>query len=186
MRRLNLTGFVFESGVIVIAPAGTSAHGKSLWKCKCFCEKEFVALGSELRSGHTMSCGCYSRSGTFVTKHGHRSVTKGSNTQSPLYTLWMNLRARCQNLTHPKYEDYGGRGITFSPEWDDFKIFLHDLESTIGPKPPLVENYERFWSIDRINNDGNYEIGNIRWATPVEQANNRRWRRWHKRPSLTC
>jgi hypothetical protein len=174
MKRLNLTGKTLDSGVVVLTPAGISAHGKSQWKCKCFCGKEFVALGSELLSGHTMSCGCYSRSGTFVTKHGHRSVTKGSNKQSPIYTLWMNVRARCTNPTHPHYENYGGRGILFNPEWNDFPTFLQDIESTIGPKPPLVEGYERYWSIDRINNDGNYEKSNIRWANPTEQRLNQR------------
>ena len=86
----------------------------------------------------------------------------------------MNVRARCTNPTHPHYENYGGRGILFNPEWNDFPTFLQDIESTIGPKPPLVEGYERYWSIDRINNDGNYEKSNIRWANPTEQRLNQR------------
>lgn len=183
MRRLNLVGTAFDSGVTVVAPAGISIHGKSLWKCTCVCGKEFIALGSELRSGHTMSCGCYSRSGTFVTKHGHRSITKGSNEQSPMYTLWINLRERCSNPNHPRFEDYGGRGITYPSLWDDFKTFRKDIEISIGPKPPLAEGYERYWSIDRINNDKSYAVDNIRWANPVTQNNNRRKRRWWKRPT---
>jgi hypothetical protein len=191
MRKLNLAGQTLQSGVIVLAPAGVSIHGKSQWKCKCFCDKEFIALGSELRSGHTMSCGCYSRSGTFVTKHGHRSVTKGSNQQSPMYTLWMNLRARCKNPSHTHYADYGGRGISYPESWDSFETFLQEIDTAIGPKPPIPQdavfnssgtNYERYWSIDRINNDGNYELSNIRWATPHEQKTNQRGRRWKKKP----
>jgi hypothetical protein len=177
MRKLNLTGTTLDSGVIVIAPAGISIHGKSQWKCECFCGNEFIALGSELRSGHTMSCGCYSRSGTFVTKHGHRSVTKGSNRQSPMYTLWINLRARC--TSDP---DYVERGISYPESWDSFETFLQEIETAIGPKPPVVFGYERYWSIDRINNDGNYEIGNVRWANPTEQKLNQRPRRWWKKP----
>jgi len=182
MRKLNLAGQTLQSGVIVLAPAGVSIHGKSQWKCKCFCDKEFIALGSELRSGHTMSCGCYSRSGTFVTKHGHRSITKGSNQQSPMYTLWINLRDRCSNPQHPRFEDYGGRGIFYPESWNSFETFLQEVEIAIGPKPPLVFGYERFWSIDRINNDQSYAVDNIRWASPITQNNNRRQRRWHKRP----
>ena len=182
MRKLNLTGTTLESGVVVVASAGVSIHGKSQWKCECFCGNEFVALGSELRSGHTMSCGCYSRSGTFVTKHGHRSV-KGSNKQSPLYTMWINIRERCSNPKHPRFEDYGQRGISYPKTWDSFETFLQEIETSIGPKPPIVEGYERYWSIDRINNDKSYAIDNIRWANPITQNNNRRQRRWWKRPT---
>lgn len=183
MRKLNLTGTAFESGVVVVAPAGVSIHGKSQWKCECFCGNEFVALGSELRSGHTRSCGCYSRSGTFVTKHGHRSVTKGSNQPSPMYTLWINIKSRCFNPEHPHYADYGGRGITLCSQWtSSFETFLTDVVNAIGEKPPLVKSYKRYWSIDRINNSGNYEPENIRWANPHEQKTNQRPRRWRKRP----
>jgi len=178
MKRLSLTGFILDTGVIVLAPAGISAHGKSQWRCKCFCNKEFVALGSELRSGHTMSCGCYSRSGTFVTKHGHRSVSKGSNKQSPMYTLLVNIKALC--LRDP---DYAGRGIMICPKWEtSFETFLADISSVLGEKPPAVENGKRYWSLDRINNEGNYEIGNVRWASPIQQNNNRRQQRWWKKP----
>src|SRR5208337_1107938 len=180
MKRLSLTGQTLQSGVHVLSPAGVSIHGKSQWNCVCPCGKGFIALGSELRNNHTRSCGCYSRSGTFVTKHGHRSVTKGSNQQSPTYTLWMNLRERCSNPAHPHYGDYGGRGISYPKSWNSFESFLQDVELTIGPKPPLAKGYERFWSIDRINNDKSYAVDNIRWANPITQANNRRQRRWWK------
>jgi hypothetical protein len=182
MKRMNLTGQTLQSGVHVVSPAGVSIHGKSQWNCVCPCGKDFIALGSELRSNHTRSCGCYSRSGTFVTKHGHRSVTKGSNQQSPMYTLWMNLRERCSNPQHPHFQDYGGREISYPKSWDSFESFLQDVELTIGPKPPTVKGDERYWSIDRINNDKSYAVDNIRWANPITQANNRRQRRWWKRP----
>ncbi len=182
MRRLNLAGQTLKSGVIVTSSAGVSIHGKTQWNCVCPCGKGFIALGSELRNNHTRSCGCYSRSGTFVTKHGHRSVTKGSNKQSPMYTLWMNLRERCSNPTHPRFEDYGGRGISYPESWDSFENFLQAIESSIGTIPPLVKGYERYWSIDRIENDKSYSVTNIRWANPITQNNNRRHRRWWKRP----
>jgi hypothetical protein len=178
MRRLDLAGKVLDSGVIVTSPAGTSIHGKSQWNCECFCGIKFVALGAELRNGHTKSCGCYSRSGTFVTVHGQRSVEKGSKRPSAIYTIWINIKARCA-----RDPDYAGRGITVCPKWkDSFMAFFDDIASTIGPKPPLVEGYERYWSIDRIDNDGNYELGNVRWASPITQKHNQRPRRWWKKP----
>jgi hypothetical protein len=182
MKRLNLTGQTLQSGVHVMSPAGVSIHGKSQWNCVCPCGKGFVALGSELRNNHTRSCGCYSRSGTFVTKHGHRSVTKGSNRQSPMYTLWINLRERCSNPEHPHYADYGGRGISYPQSWDSFENFLADILQTIGERPSLVAGYKRYWSIDRIDNEGSYNPTNIRWANPHEQKTNQRKRRWRKKP----
>src|ERR1039458_2200075 len=101
MRRLNLTNQTLESGVHVMSPAGVSIHGKSQWNCVCPCGKDFVALGSELRNNHTRSCGCYSRSGTFVTKHGHRSVTKGSNRQSPMRSEERRVGKECRSRWSP-------------------------------------------------------------------------------------
>ena len=94
-----------------------------------------------------------------------------------MYTLWINLRARC--TSDP---DYMERGISYPESWDSFETFLQEIETAIGPKPPVVFGYERYWSIDRINNDGNYEIGNVRWSNPTEQKLNQRPRRWWKKP----
>jgi hypothetical protein len=102
----------------------------------------------------------------------------------------MNLRDRCTNPSHTHYADYGGRGINYPKSWDSFETFLHEVEESIGHRPSIPKDalfnsqgieYERYWSIDRINNDGNYKVGNIRWATPHEQKVNQRKRRWKKK-----
>ena len=83
------------------------------------------------------------------------------------YHVWRSAKARCHSTTHANYDAYGGRGITMCKEWrEDYMAFL----SYMGPKP---EGY----SLDRIDNNGNYEPGNCRWATPKQQSANLRWNR---------
>jgi len=84
----------------------------------------------------------------------------------PLYERWKNMRKRCRNPSHPKFELYGGRGITVCGRWDDFELFLKDV-APLGPCPPGM-------SIDRIDNCRGYEPGNVRWASTQEQLANRR------------
>lgn len=81
----------------------------------------------------------------------------------PLYPVWTNIRQRCTYHWHPAYSYYGGRGIVLSKEWHDFWTFVKDM----GDRPPG-------WTVERINNDGNYEAANCRWATRAEQMRNTR------------
>lgn len=100
---------------------------------------------------------------------------RGGKTKHPLYLIYNDLKRRCNNPGHKRYSDYGGRGIRVYQEWvDDFWAFVRD----VGERPEgLTPGGRAYWQLDRINNDGNYEPGNVRWATPQQQATNQRERR---------
>ena len=96
-------------------------------------------------------------------KHGHKSK---HGKESPTYRSWQNMKTRCLNSNHPQFKDWGGRGIKVCERWMDFANFLEDM----GEKPEGL-------TLDRINNDGNYEPGNCRWATRKQQVQNQRDRK---------
>lgn len=134
--------------------------------CDCGVETE-IARGSVL-NGLTTSCGC-------VRKDTLRKIArKHGMSKSPEHMTWCHIKSRCFDPKNKSYERYGGRGITMCKEWNDsFELFF----AHVGKKPSPQH------SIDRINNEGNYEPGNVRWATALEQNNNRRKRRWQKKPT---
>lgn len=97
---------------------------------------------------------------------------KGGKSKHPLYLIYYDMKGRCYRKTHPRYADYGGRGINVCQEWvDDFWQFVEDVGDR--PDESKTPGGKAFWQLDRINNNGNYEPGNIRWATPQEQSLNR-------------
>jgi len=166
MRLIDLTGQVF--GRLTVLHRHTDSRSKrSRWVCLCDCGSSVVVFSNNLRRGHTQSCGCLV--GDTNTKHGFHA--------DPRYMALISMRQRCLNPNNPSYPNYGGRGIQVCERWLDPEMGVAWFLKDVGERPPNPEGWDSrkaYYSLDRIDNDGDYEPGNVRWATPSQQQSNRR------------
>ena len=153
-----MTGLVFSRLTVLCEVKRDGKSRSRYWSCVCQCGVKTVVNGSSLRSGLIKSCGCYRSE--IAKKVGDRTRTHGM-TKTSIYAIWDSMIQRCTNPNRKDYFKYGGRGIVVCNEWMTFENFISDM----GERPIGL-------SLDRIDNNGNYDKANCRWATATQQGRN--------------
>ena len=161
MEKLSIIGKRFGRLVVISELKERTKQGKVKFKCICDCGNEIEAIGSKLKNGWTKSCSCLQKE---KVKEIHSSNKTHGLSRTSIYSTYYGMISRCYNESNDSYIYYGGRGIKVCDRWlESFENFLADM----GEKP------SKDHSIDRINVNGNYEASNCKWATKIEQENNK-------------
>lgn len=159
IRKPIQTGTQFGKLTVLGLGERRGARSRITYSCACSCGNKTDILGDLLRAGITRSCGCLRNLPN--RRHGHAGYA-GKYACSPTYAIWTDMKKRCLNKNHKYYKHYGARGIQVCARWQKFDNFLEDM----GERPSGL-------TLDRINVNGNYEPGNCRWASRVEQQRNK-------------
>lgn len=157
---INLAGQRF--GRLVARSHAYSNNGFNYWACECDCGNSKITRQDSLQKGMTKSCGC------LVKEQAKKHSTKHGQSGTRLYLIWNGMRQRCENPRDTTFHNYGGRGISVCNEWLNFNSFFMWA---------IANGYKDDLSIDRKDNNGNYEPGNCRWITLREQQRNKRTNR---------
>lgn len=133
------------------------------WRCRCSCENQTIVTvrAADLKSGNTKSCGCLNQ---------EKRTTHGMY-RDPIYNIWGHIKDRCNNSNCDRYKDYGGRGIKVCERWSKFENFYEDVSQ--------LEHFgEKGYTLDRKDNNGNYEPSNVHWVKAKDQQRNKRNNIW--------
>lgn len=156
-----ITGQRFNR-LLALGPIAKNDKNQIVWLCNCDCGNTAQVICSHLKGNLVKSCGCY-KIDTIITRNTIHGLS-----QSPLYRIWADMIKRCTNPKAIGYKNYGERGIAVCDQW------RHDFQAFFDYVSKLEHCGENGYSIDRIENNGNYEPGNVRWATDIEQNRNTR------------
>jgi hypothetical protein len=156
-KMIDITGQRF--GQLIALKPVEQQDRKFYWLCRCDCGNTTIVQGKKLRNGHTQSCGHWRQDGSHRRTHGEAAV--GHETRE--YITWKSMIDRCSRQNNKSFKYYGGRGIKVCERWHKFENFLADM----GRRPPGH-------SIERVDNDGNYEPINCKWIPQSDQAKNTR------------
>jgi hypothetical protein len=161
----DLTGLKYGRLTVSKYVSQNKSHN-SLWLCKCDCGNEKIVPSPDLRQGKTKSCGCLFKETITILNAKHGCF------YSRFYKIWAAMKARCDNPNTISYKKYGGSGIVYQASWSNFESFKNDMYESYLKH---CEAYsEKETTIDRINNYDGYSTKNCRWATKIEQANNKK------------
>ncbi len=150
-------------GRLTVLSRDTSKTGRGYWICACRCGNQKSIIGQSLRTGNTQSCGCLG----IEVRRARASTGAEYGWKRDLYKTWVGMKQRCRNTRDTNYPKYGGRGIKIYDAWDDFLAFESWILENLGDRPEGM-------TLDRVDNNGNYEPGNLKWSTRGDQAKNRR------------
>ena len=159
-------------GKLLAVKRCTNMSGKTAWECKCDCGNITFVTTSNLTCNRIRSCGCLK-----IKQLLERSTTHNQR-HTVLYSVWRGLRQRCNNPKHASYHNYGGRGITVCEEWDKSFQAFYDWSYANGYSTENQKDEKLKLTIDRIDNNGNYEPSNCRWVDRKTQTRNMRTTRF--------